>query len=333
MYDYQQILEEINNTKIRSAYLMFGEENQLADDLIAKIKKKFLLKSEPEINFFVRFVSDQGVDEIISLGSGMSLFSEKKVILLKEAELIKQTDLERLSKFLSKNLEGICIIFHTVLSNLNQSRLKSLDEKLTLINLSPLGIDELKNFIVNEFDKFGKEVTMNAVDSLIFLVGNHLSDLTGQINIICQFYMDNKIIDVSEVENIASTYATHDVFKLNRYIATRDYGKASFTLLHLLESGISPQQIISQLLRHYFILWKLLGLSRYKMSDSALLAKELKIYRKYLEEYKIQSQIWNLSSINRVLKLIYEADKTLKSSTVAPQIVLDLLSHEIINLI
>ncbi len=333
MYNYKQVLEEINNTKIRSAYLMFGEENQLADDLITKIKNKFLLKPESEINFFVRFVSDQGVDEIISLGSGMSLFSEKKVILLKEAELIKQTDLERLTKFLSKNLEGICIILHTILSNLNQSRLKSLDEKLTLINLSPLGIDELKNFIVNEFDKYGKEVTTHAIDSLIFLVGNHLSDLIGQINIICQFYMDSKIIDVSEVENIASTYATHDVFKLNRYIATRDYGKASFILLHLLESGISPQQIISQLFRHYSILWKLLGLSRFKISDSAILAKELKIYRKYLAEYKVQSRMWNLSSINRALKLIYEADKTLKSSTVEPQIVLDLLSHEIINLI
>ncbi len=333
MYNYRKILEEINNNKIRSAYLMFGEENQLADDLITKIKKKFLLQPEPEINFFVRFVSDQGIDEIISLGSGMSLFSEKKVILLKEAESIKQADLERLSKFLSKNLEGVCIILHTNLSNLNQSRLKSLDEKLTLINLSPLGIDELKNFVINEFDKYEKEVTMPAVDSLIFLVGNHLSDLTGQINIIRQFYMDNKIIDVSEVENIASIYATHDVFKFNRYIATRDYEKASFILLHLLESGVSPQQIISQLFRHYFVLWKLLGLSRFKVSDNAILAKELKIYRKYLEEYKIQSRLWNLSNIARVLKLIYEADKTLKSSSVAPQIVLDLLTHEIINLI
>jgi DNA polymerase-3 subunit delta len=332
MSDYQQILNELEKSHMGSVYLLYGEEYLLADKLIDKMKNLFLTNPEREINFFTRYASEDGIDAVINLGAGMSLFSERKLIVLKEVDSLKTTDLERLVKFISKDLEGICFILHTDLSNLYQSKLKTLEDKAILVNLSPLKTSELKQFVIQEFKKSNTDVTEDAIDALLFLVGNHLADLILQINNICLLYSDKKIIDTPEIENIASVYASHDVFQLNNFIGNKDYYKARFALANLMESGISPHQIISQLFRHFSILWKLIGLSRMKITDNDTLLKELRIYRKYLNEFKVQSSLWRTESLISVFKLIFNADRDLKSSATEPQIILDKLSFAIINL-
>jgi DNA polymerase-3 subunit delta len=331
MIFYNQAINDIDKSIIAPVYLLFGEEYFLVEKIINRIKDQFLLKAEAELNYFVRYVSEEGVDAVITLTSGMGLFSEKKLVVLKEVESIRQGNLERLSKIFLKKLDNICLILHAQVSNLNQSKLKHFEEKVTTVNLLPLQAEQLRQFVSDEFKRYGKEITSKGIELLVFLVGNQMSDLMGQANNISQYYADRKQIDSEEVEKIASVFATQNIFEFNRYVGNRDYEKASFILANLLDSGISPQQIISQLIRHFSLLWKILGYFRVKITDNDTLVKELRIYYKYIDEYKKQSKLWTMSDLNNIFKLLYEADFTLKNISTKPQIVLDMLSYQIIN--
>lgn len=328
---YQQAMKEIEASRIAPVYLLYGEEIFLAENLIDQIKRKFLDKIDPELNFFVRYANEEGVDPVISLGAGLGLFSERKLIILKEAQALKKADIDRLIKFIEKKPPEIELILQSSVATLYQTRLKALENRVTTVQLLPLRSAELSKFIISEFGKYQKQVTPDAVDMLIFLVGAQLSDLMVQINNISQYFAEKEKIDVPEVEQIASVYVTQDVFELARMVGEKNTEKAVFILQNLLGSGVAPQQILYQLQRHFSLIWRIQGYYRSGMKNRDAIARELRLFPRYFSEYEAQSRQWNSSRLRRIFQLLYQADRDLKDSSVNPQIVLDILIYQIIN--
>ncbi len=328
---YNQLLKHVEQGSFAPAYLVFGEEYLLMENIINRLKAKLLQKVEPELNFFIRYGSENGVDAVVSLGAGMGLFSAKKLIILKEAEAIKQKELAKLSKFLQKSSPDIYLILQTNVTSLNQTRLKKVQDLVVPVNLLPLRAKELNQFIHEEFEKYGKEIKSEACDMLIFLVGHQLSDLSTQVNNISQYFSDKDTIETSDVELVASVYATQDVFEFNRLIGKKNIERGLFVLHNLLDSGMSPQQILSQLMRHFSFIWQIQGFYRSGIRSNDTIAKELKIYPKYFKEYADQAKQWHFSSVSRVFNLFHKVDYELKNSSSDPKIILDMLSYQIIN--
>jgi len=332
MIYYQQALREIQNGHIEPFYLLFGEEQLLAENLIKSIKTLFLTEPEPELNYFVRYATEGAADDIIALSSGRGLFSLKKLLILKEADALKQKELERLSNLFDRPQEDIRLVIQTSIPSLNQTRLKMIEKSVTVVSLQPLKPDELKNFVKEEFQKQGKQINSEAVETLMFMVGNQLSDLMMQIRHICDYFGEGSSIDITKIEQVAGVYATQDVFELSRLIGNQEYKKATSVLSNLIGSGISSQYILSQLLRHFATLWRIQGYLKAGISRTDALANQLKIYYKYVDEYKAQAKNWKTSRLLRVFQFIKEADRELKNNTLEPQIILDMLNYRIINL-
>ncbi len=297
MIYYQQALKEIEQSDIKRSYLFFGEEQLLADDLIKRIKIKYLIKQESELNYFVRYGNERNVDDVIALASG----------------------------------KGVCLILHTAISSLYQSRLKKIEDLVTCVNFLPLRPDELKSFVNEEFRKLNKQIEPDAVEILLFMVGNQLTDLSMQIQNVAQNFSGDKSIDAAAIQQLVGIYANQDVFEYTRLLGNEEYRKAELVLSNLLESGQSPQQIISQVIRHFIMLWKIKGLNRAGVTRADRLAEELKVYQKYISEYAEQSKNWKSTRLHKVFQHLFQADRELKNNSLEPQIVLDMLSFKIIN--
>ena len=328
---YQQVIKELEGGTVRAAYLLFGEEYLLAENLINKIKEVFLKRIEPELNYFIRYTSEEGTDKVISLGAGSGLFSEKKLILLREAYSLRQSEVERLIKFIEKIPEDICIILHSGNSTLYQTKLSQLENFLTTVNLLPLRVGDLNHFVRSEFRKTEKEITNEALDLLLFYVGSQLSDLTRQIDNICQYLVDKKTIEVQDVEQVAAVYVTQDIFEYIRQLVSGNFEKSILILSNLLDSGTSPQYVVSQLFRHFTILWRIKGYHRSGIRNPDKISRELNIYSKYYGEYEAQSNFWKYSGILSVMNFLSQTDIDLRNSTTDPKIILDMLSRQILN--
>lgn len=332
MIYYQQAMQEIQNGRIAPFYLLFGEEHLLAENLVKKIKASFLTETEPELNYFVRYATEGAAADVIVLNSGMGLFSQRKLLILKEADALKQKDLERLSRLFENPQDDICLVMQTSIASLYQSRLKKIEKLVNVINLLPLKPDGLKNFVREEFEKHGKQINSEAIEMLIFMVGNQLSDLMLQISHVCDYFGEVSVIDVKHIERVVGIYANQDVFELTRLIGNQEFQKATVVLSNLIGSGISAQHILSQLLRHFTALWRIHGYVKAGISRTDSLAKQLKIYYKYVDEYKVQAQNWKTSRLLKVFQYIKKADRELKNNTLDPQFILDMLNYRIINL-
>lgn len=331
MIYYPQAVKEIEQGHIDPAYLLFGEEQLLADELIKRIKLKYLTTPESELNYFLRYGNEECMDDVISLSAGRGLFSERKLIILKEADSLHQTEVERLVNLLRKPHEDICFILHAAIPNLYQSQLKKIEAMVTSVNLLPLRPDELKNFIIEEFKKHNQSIQPEAVDLLLFMVGNQLADLLMQIQQVAQLVDQHSVIDTHTIQQIVGSYANQNVFEYTRLLGNRELKKAQYVLTNLLESGQNPQSIIFQIIRHFTMLWKIKGLNRLGIHQPEQLLKELKAFPKYINEYIEQSKKWRSSELQKIFTYITEADRNLKNNSLDPQIVLDILSYKIIN--
>jgi DNA polymerase-3 subunit delta len=328
---YQQTIKEVENGTVRPTYLIFGEEYLLAEKLINKIKEVFLKRVEPELNYFIRYAAEEGADKVISLGAGSGLFSDKKLILFREAHSLRQSEVERLIKFIEKMPADICLILHSSNPTLYQTKLSQLENFLTTVNLLPLRSSDLNQFVKSEFGKTEKEITDEALDLLLFYVGSQLSDLTRQINNISQYFADKKTINVKEVEQVAAVYVTQDIFEYIRQLVSGNFEKSILILSNLLDSGTSPQYVVSQLFRHFTTLWRIKGYHRSGIRNPDKISRELKIYSKYYREYETQSNLWKYSSILSVMNFLSQTDIDLRNSTTDPKIILDMLSRQILN--
>jgi DNA polymerase-3 subunit delta len=225
----------------------------------------------------------------------------------------------------------ICLIFHTSNSSLYQTRLNQLEHLMTSVNLLPLRTNDLNQFVRDEFRKAGKEISNDALELLLFYVGSQLTDLTLQINNIVQYFSDKNKIDSPEVEQVAAVYVTQDIFEYNRQLVSGNFEKSILILSNLLDSGVSPQYIVSQLFRHFTILWRIKGFHRSGTRNPEKISQELKIFSKYYREYEVQSNDWKFTGILSVLNLLSQTDVDLKNSTTDAKIILDMLSRQILN--
>ncbi len=329
---YRQIIQRIQNGQIDPSYFMYGEETYLMDSLVEQITKKFLGQVEKQINYFVRYATDTPLEEMLSLMSGPGLFSQKKVVIYKDYQNLKNPNLKGLIKYLKNPDPNICFIIIARTTSINLSKYQSLKDYAKFVYLLPLRDAELNQFIRNEFEQYEKKITPEAIRALVYLVGEQIHDLKSEIIQVINYYKEETEITPEQIEQVVGVYVNQNVFELIRIIAQRNISKSLFILHNLLEKGENPGTILFFLLRHISILWKIQGCYRSGIKDKNTIQKRLKIYPKQFDEYSKELNKWNVAQLKQAFSVIEEGDRLLKSSQISPNIILDMLVLKLVNL-
>lgn len=329
---YHQIVSEITAGKIHPAYFIYGEETFLIDDLVEKITRKFLGEAQKEMNYFLRYAHDTPLDELLSLTAGSGLFSEKKVIIYKDFQNLRNPNVTALKNYLSKPDPNICLVIIARIQSAGQARYRSLQQHMLTINALPLREKDLMQLIRSEFQKHQKTVTPEAIRTLLYLVGEKIHDLRAEIIQIVNNCGEKSKIEPEDIEKVVGVYVTQNVFELARTIARKDLEKALFILHNLLESGENPGGIMFFLIRHLNMLWKIQGFHQSGIRNDKVIQNELKIYPRQYEEYRQEVPQWPAQQLRAALEILNEADRALKSSQMTESIILDRLVFKLVHL-
>ncbi len=328
---YRQALQSLKAKRIAPAYLIFGEENYLVDDLLERIPELFLPELQREMNFFVRYAPDTSLEEIAALAAGSSLFSDKKVIIYKNVENLRSLDIAPFKKYLEHPDPNICLLLVARVDSISAAKFRKISQLLQTVRVTVLREADLVEFVQENLRKQGKSITADAARLLIYLAGDHLQNLKNQIDQLVQFSQGENITS-ENIEQVVGMAASRNIFEFTRQIATRKLNKGLFTLHNLLEKGESPQSILYLLIRHFTILWKIRGYYASGEKNDSLIQRELKIYPRHFSEYKKQVYLWRTDQIEAAMKLLARTDRALKSGRSAPDLLLDILTYNLINL-
>lgn len=327
--DIRGLQVEISKGRKHPLYLIMGDELYLkneAEDLI----KNFVLgkSSEEETSFEVYFGSNIDFEKCLDSLHTLPFFSSEKLIMIKEAEKLKQDQLETLSTFF-KNMkpDGLTLVL---------SFLKADKRKKALKELIKLGVDiDVKTPYENQIPawidyialKKKVNLTSKAKAQIGFMVGPSLSEIAQSIEKLAEVFKSDKI-DVAEVNEVVQKTRVQDIFQICDLIGFGRIPEALQQTELSIANGQSAIGCLQLFFRHFRILEVIL---RYK--DTRISAQDLAskagVPKFFLQNYQSQAQGWSLSKLSKTFKALEAADLSLKSTRLSVESVFSALMLEI----
>lgn len=315
-----QKFNEKNTTK--PAYLFRGKQDLLIEREIETIRNGFIDKIN-EFNYFVLDAESVNISEILENANTTSMFEDRKLILVKNAEKLKSADIKQLENYLDSPAPGSCIILWS-----REGRKPSTGKKSKLSVKTFEEAENISKLISDESRRFNINLSKNAVKLLHDLLGDDLRIINNEIIKLSQFYNDKDYIDEKDVQDFVTNRKSESIFELTNAVSEKDKQKA-FSVLSVLEaSGHDPVSILSTLA------WRFRQINQAKQYIEENLSGEnilKKIGTSKGAFYFLSRHCKNFTfdDLRRIYRSIKETDLKLKSTSQDPYSLLSKLVIEI----
>lgn len=300
-------------------YLLYGSEDFQINNRLDELIKKYKIN---EMNI-VNYTLDNNIKEIIDDASTVSLFDDKKIIIVNQANIFdsKLNNLDYLENYFNNpNPDTILImILNSDKVDTRRKIFKALDKK---------GIIEEYNKKINIFkyvsDMFqGYTITKPTIQLLIKRVGNKPEILKQEVNKLLIYKDTNKIITDDDIISVCSHYIDINIFKFMDDIINKNKKEAIITYHELLKIGEEPIKIVIMLANNYRLMYQATNLRNLGYTEKDI----MKITGKSLYPIKLAIQkglkYTNDQLINTIDSLA-NLDYQMKTSDVDKKLALEL---------
>lgn len=315
-------IKDIKNNRI---YFFYGPESYLIDLEIQKLLDQNLSPKERRFNLQIFNIQEGDINEIIQTAKTLPMFSRYRFILINDADLIPEEDIEILINYF-KNPSPTTIM---VLKGKGLGSWK--DHKNKIMNLIDIReYQRLKGralilWMISRMKEKGKILSEEVAQYIADLVGNNLQDIENVLEKVFLASGNKKRIYLTDAEGIVSDIKLNTIFDLIEAIGRKDLDNALKILNKELESKSiffkkeegakkfdDPSPVILELMaRHY---WNMLeikrvskGLSRFeelkeRLGISAWTARKLFEQEKNFSETSLLEGLVNCHKTDLAIK-------------------------------
>jgi|GEM_PF-1011992 len=325
-------------------YLLYGDEELLIREEIETLKTKHLGSGDPGMGFQVLEAGRIGEPGLLAELAGVSMFSPKKMILLRwpagrkktEAEdggesdddenaASKNDGTEELIKALSKLPQEV--LFVCAAKNIDKrSRLyKFFAQKGKVREFRQFREWEqaqLASWVRDRFKETGLAAEKEAAEILAELSGPSLTQIDTEINKLAAFCAEKKLVSSEDVKEL-STRGQLSAFALQNSLQERDIIKALSALNMLLSSKTRNELIIGSAGAVVSMMLES------KTGSGAFKAGTRLTY--YLERCEKGAKKYSLKELAYAVKVLRETDLLLKTSAPDARAALEMMLLEIIE--
>lgn len=304
---YEEFKNQLEKDSLSPVYIISGNDEYLIEQTIQDIRKKAEVK-HPGAEYISFYCDSTGMREILDNARSLGLFSSKKILVIKNCEMLQKADGDQLADYISSPGDGCYLI--AVFENLKKFKFKP-GETIISVNI-PSNSKNLILKVKKEAEKQGYKIKNDAIQRLIELVGENLIDLIGEIKKLAISQSGEKI-EKSDVESHINKTKFKDVFELINAICDKDRKKAYAILTDLEQNDEEPIAVLNRIAWKIRQLWQVHDLTEEKNSKEQI-AKSLRMSPGSL--YYAQKQIKNfkIEEYREILEVIYETDLKLKST-------------------
>jgi len=229
----------------KPVYWLEGEESFYIDGLMDFAEKKILSESEASFNLSVFYGKDADWTAVVNACRRYPMFSEKQVVLIKEAQHMK--DIENLEGYFDNPLNSTILVVGYKDKKLDArtkfaKQIKSAGEVVTT---KKLWENELPGWINGLVAEKGYQITSKAVMLLVDHIGNDLSRLNNEIDKVMINLVGRKQITEDDIEEFVGISKEFNALELEHALIQRNLTKC-LQIIQYFESN--PKAIPIQLL-------------------------------------------------------------------------------------
>jgi len=225
--DYKAVIKSIRDKKYEPIYFLHGEEPFFIDAISKVIAEEVLDESERDFNQTVVYGKDCDPGQILSLAKQFPMMSERQVIIIREAQDIKNWDLFE-NYFKQPQPSTLLVICHKYKKFDTRKKVYKALAGNSLVYLSDKVKDyQLTAWIAKYVQDTGYGITDKAASLLAEFLGNDLGRIINELDkLSILLEKGTKINDVHIEENIGIS-KDYNVFELVNAIGELNILKAN----------------------------------------------------------------------------------------------------------
>ena len=222
----EKIIGDWKKAKFKPVYWLEGEEEYYIDQLVNYAEHQILTEAEAGFNLTVFYGRDADWTAVINACRRYPMFAERQVILLKEAQQMR--DIDKLEAYIEKPLAStVFVVAYKEKKIDGRSKLaKILKEKAELFTTKKMYDNQLPEW-TSELIRFkGYGITQKALLLLVDHIGNDLSRINNEVEKLLVNLGDRNQITEDDIERYVGISKEYNVFELQDAFAKRDRAKA-----------------------------------------------------------------------------------------------------------
>jgi DNA polymerase-3 subunit delta len=325
---YDDLRNELSRKQFSPVYLLYGEEDFLAEEATEAIVNAALAGGDRGFNLDVLYGSDADVRVIISHALSFPMMADRRVVVVRGLD--KLVGKELLSNYIEQPSPSTSLILVSTKPDFRKKPYTTAKTGAFLVECKPLYENQVPAWINRRITKLSKAVDPEACTLLAAYVGNSLREVQNEIDKLDVYIGDKKKITADDVRAVVGASKEFNVFELQRALGAKDLRHSTEIMERMLEAGEAATMITVMLTRYFSTVWKLQDLRRRGVSAQDQ-ARIVAISPYFFKEYLSVLNVFSIMEIEHAFELIAEADERLKTTSDDPKNVMHALVVQLLN--
>jgi DNA polymerase III subunit delta len=323
-------VKESKSKNFLPIFYFFGEDSFSIDNALRTVEESFkdIITSDFDKEYF--YGDEKNLNEVLDLAAAFPFGSEKKLIIFKDFEKVK--DKKALTAYAKSPVDFTTIIFihRGAITNLSSDPFKTLAAKNFIFEAKELKGHNLINWIIEYAEAKGKHLPAENAQLLVDIVGESRSLIEDQLEKILIFLGDEKEITLQSIQALSTALKQYTIFDLQNALAKKDKKNSLKIAFNLLEKGAEPTYIIHMLTRYFTGLSRIKELNQLKMSDQEA-ARIVGTHPYYYKDHKKAREKYSDRELFNAVKSLLKADFSVKSTSTDNKSIIVQLIGEILQ--
>lgn len=245
----QKLKADLKANDLGRCYLFCGEEAYLRDYYLGRMKAALLPQGMEDFNLhtlegksFTLHALEEAVDCLPMMG-------ERTLVIVNDLDLFKTAEVrEGIAALLPQLPDYVCLVFlYDLIEYKADARTKlaaALKANATVVKFVRQDQGDLIDWVKRRFKALDKEIDAELARYLIFLCGDLMNGLIGEIEKIGA-YAKNHRVTREDIDAVATPQLDAVVFQMTDALAAGSFDKAAAVLADLLHMQEAPIKLLS----------------------------------------------------------------------------------------
>ncbi len=315
--NYGAAVRRLQEEGPRKLYLLWGPEDYLREDYLAKLKKLCLPEGEDSFSYKRLDGPDLEPRLLRQAVDAMPFLTDRSFVEIRNAELNKLSDPEGCLRVL-EDIPDCCTVVLVQSAGFEPDGrlklIKRLRELSVELRFSQQAQGMLIDWISRRFAAEGKRIDLEAAQRLIFISGDLMSGLIPEIQKVAAYAREEKV-SLADVEAVANHIPEAVIFDMTDQISQKRYNTAIAILAELLaDRSNEPIPMLAML----GVQMRKLYAARLALEEklgSSYVMEACGIKHEFIAKKLMQSaRGFSMDQLQRAVELCAETDYRIKSS-------------------
>ena len=300
----EKIISDWKNKNFKPLYWLEGEEEYFIDKVMNYAEHFILTESEASFNLTVFYGKDANWAELINACSRYPMLAERQVVLLKEAQQMK--DIEKLESYIENPLSSTVFVVSYKEKKLDARKkfTKLVKEKGVLFTTKKMYDRDLPQWSQEMMQAKGLSINQKGLALLVDHIGNDLVRIENEIDKLSVNLGKRTTITEDDIEKYIGVSKEYNVFELQAALAAKDLAK-SIRIIQYFDANpkAGPIQMVLPSLYNFFS--KVFMVFGAGTNDEKTIAVAIGINPYFIKDYLKAAKLYTYPGVEKALLLMH----------------------------